>query len=172
LFSPQRLLCQKRGIFGKFEGNEHEFSLLLEGSPSIAVKYQRDSNLPVAMVLPIPQPQPTINLAGVLSEANQNLTAGQKLLLEWHGRFGHRNLASIQKLLHFFPFISQKFGAAAKFDIPLCSICEFAKSKRRPKHAQCTTITAERDGALKKYNLRAGAEVSVDHFESRLLGRT
>jgi hypothetical protein len=31
LCSPQRVLCQKRGIFGKFEGNEHEFSLLLNG---------------------------------------------------------------------------------------------------------------------------------------------
>jgi hypothetical protein len=79
LCSPQRALCQKRGIFGKFEGNEEEFSLLLEGSPPITIKYQRDSNLPVVMVLPGPQPQTTINLAGVLSEANQNLTAGQKL---------------------------------------------------------------------------------------------
>jgi hypothetical protein len=117
------------------------------------------------MVLPGPKTQHTINLAGVLSEENQNLTAGQKLLLEWHGRFGHRNFASIQKLLRFFPFTSQKFGAAAKCDIPRCSICEFAKSKRRPKHAQrTTTTTAERDGALKKDNVRAGAEVSVDHF--------
>jgi hypothetical protein len=124
------------------------------------------------MVLPGPQPQPTINLSGVLSEANQNLTAGQNLLLEWHGRFGHRNFASIQSLLRFFPFTSQKFGAAAKCDIPRCSICEFAKAKRRPKYAQRTTTTSERDGALKKDNLRAGAEVSVDHFESRLRGRT
>jgi hypothetical protein len=129
LCSPQRVLFQKRGIFGKFEGNEEEFSLLLEGSPPITVKYQRDSNLPVAMVLPGPQPQPTINMAGVLSEAHQSLTAGQKLLLEWHGRFGHRNFASIQRLLRLFPFTSQKFGAAAKCDIPRCSICEFAKAK-------------------------------------------
>jgi hypothetical protein len=79
--SPQRVLCQKRGIFGKFKGNGEKVSLLLELSPPITFKYQRDSNLPVAMVLPGPQPQPTINLDWVLSEANQNLTAGQKLLL-------------------------------------------------------------------------------------------
>jgi hypothetical protein len=144
----------------------------LEGSPPITVKYQRYSNIPVAMVPPGPQPQPTINLDGVLSEANQNLTAGKKLLLEWHGRFGHRNFASIQKLLRFSPFTSQKFDAAAKCDISRCPICEFAKSKRCPKNAQRTTTTAERDGSVKKDNLRAGAEVSVDHFESRLLGRT
>jgi hypothetical protein len=115
------------------------------------------------MVIPGPQPQHTIKLAGVLSEANQNLTAGQKLLFKWHGRFGHCNLTSIQKLLRFFPFTSQKFCAAAKCDIPRCYICEFAKSKRRPKHAQRTTTTTD---------LRAGAGVSVDHFESRLIGRT
>jgi hypothetical protein len=172
LCSPKRVLCQKRGICGKFEGNEQEFSLLFEGSPSITIKYQRESNLPVAMVLPGTHPQPTINLAGVLSEEIQNLTAGQKLLLEWHGRFGHRNFASIQKLLCVFPFTSKKIGAAAKYDIPRCSICEFAKAKRRPKHAQRTTTSAERDGALKKDNLCAGAEVSVNHFESRLRGRT
>jgi hypothetical protein len=124
------------------------------------------------MVLSGPRPQPTINLDGFLSEENQNLTAGQKLLLEWHGRFGHRNFAIIQKLLSLFPFTSQKFGAASKCDIPRCSICEFAKAKRRPKHAQRTTTTVERDGALKKDNLCAGAEVSVDHFERHLLGRT
>jgi hypothetical protein len=69
-------------------------------------------------------------------------------------------------------FYQSKISAAAKFDIPRCSICEFARAKRRPKHAQYTTTTAERDGALKKDNLRVGAEVSVDHFESRLRGRT
>jgi hypothetical protein len=34
------------------------------------------------------------------------------------------------------------------------------------------TIAVERDGALKSGNLKVGANISVDHFESRLLGRT
>jgi hypothetical protein len=106
LYSPKRVLCKKRGIFGKFEGNEDEFSLLLEGAPPITVKYQKTSNLPVAEVIPGPQSEPTLNLAGVMSEENQNLTAGQKPLLEWHARFGHRNFASIQRLMRFFPFTS------------------------------------------------------------------
>jgi hypothetical protein len=114
LCSPQRVLCKKRGIFGKFEGNEDAFSLLLEGAPPITVKYQKTSNLPVEEVLLGPQPEPTINLAGVMSEENQNLTTGQKLLLEWYARFGHQNFASIQRLMRFFPFTSQKLGAAAK----------------------------------------------------------
>jgi hypothetical protein len=34
------------------------------------------------------------------------------------------------------------------------------------------TKTTERDGALKTGNLKVGARVSLDHSESRLLGRT
>jgi hypothetical protein len=107
-----------------------------------------------------------------MSEENQNLTAGQKLLLEWHARFGHRNFASIQRLMRFFPFTSQKFGAAAKCDIPCCSVCEFAKAKRRPNQSQRTTKVPERDGALTKEHLIPGTQVSCDHFESRLRGCT
>jgi hypothetical protein len=81
LCSPQRVLCNKRGILGKFEGNGYEFILLFEGAPFITVKYQSTSNLPIAEVLLGPHPAPTINLAGVLLGENQNLTAGQKLLL-------------------------------------------------------------------------------------------
>jgi hypothetical protein len=172
LCNPQRVLCKKRGIFGKFEGNEDDFSLLLDGAPPITVQYQKTSNLPVAEVLPGPQPEPKLNLAGVMSEENQNLTAGQKLLLEWHARFGHRNFAIIQRLMRFFPFTSQEFGAAAKCDIPRCFVCEFAKEKRRPKQSQRTTKVPERDGALKKEHLSPGTQVSCDHFESRLRGRT
>jgi hypothetical protein len=62
-----------------------------------------------------------------MSEENQNLTAGYKLLLEWHERFGHRNFTSIQRLMRFFPFTSQRFGAAAKFDIPRCSFVTLPK---------------------------------------------
>jgi hypothetical protein len=80
--SPQRVLCKKRGIFGKFEGHEDAFSLPLEGAPPITVKYLKTFNLNVAEVIPGSKPEPTINLAGVMSEENQNLTGGQKRLLE------------------------------------------------------------------------------------------
>jgi hypothetical protein len=47
-----------------------------------------------------------------------------------------------------------------------------AKSKRRAKKPSLQTKTIKRDGALKTGNLKVGARVSLDHFESRLLGRT
>jgi hypothetical protein len=49
--------------------------------------------------------------------------------------------------------------------------CELAKSKRRSKKSSLQTKTVERDGALKTVNIKAGARVSLHHFESRLLGR-
>jgi hypothetical protein len=54
----------------------------------------------------------------------------------------------------------------------MCHTCEFAKAKRRVKKSSLQTKTTERDGALKTENLKVGARVSLDHFESRLLGRT
>jgi hypothetical protein len=54
-----------------------------------------------------------------------------------------------------------------------CEICEYAKARRRSRHHVTSTPNADRDGALKVNNLKPGSQVSaVDHFESRLLGRT
>jgi hypothetical protein len=54
----------------------------------------------------------------------------------------------------------------------MCHTCELVKAKRRSRKSSLQTKTAERDGALKTVNLKVGARVSLDHFESRLLGRT
>jgi hypothetical protein len=53
-----------------------------------------------------------------------------------------------------------------------CSTCEFAKGHRRARKAATAIPNDQRIGALKAENLKPGAQVSVDHFESRLLGRT
>ena len=110
----------------------------------------------------------------LLDEANQNMTAGQKLLLHWHHRFGHLNLPAVQRLLRAVPFLSAKFAAASKCDTASmrCEICEFAKGHRRSKRSITSASNPERDGALKVGHLKPGLQVSVDHFESRLLGRT
>jgi hypothetical protein len=115
--------------------------------------------------------EPSVNLT-ILEEENQNLTAGQKLALEWHYRFGHLNFHSLQYVLRNVPFVAARFGPATKCNPPKCAVCEFAKGKRRPKHAETQVKNPERDGALKATFLRPGSRVSVDHFESRLRGRT
>jgi hypothetical protein len=107
-----------------------------------------------------------------LIDENQNLTEGQKLLLEWHNRFGHLNLLRIQQVLRNVPFIANKYATTVRYDPPKCHTCQLEKAKRRPKKSSVQAITVERDVALKSGNLKVGANVSVDHFQSRLLRRT
>ena len=75
------------------------------------------------------------------------------------------------ELLHFF---LSKFAASSKCAIDglRCGICEYAKAHRRSRHHATTTPNDVQDGHIKKEHLRLGVEVSVDHFEARLLGRT
>jgi hypothetical protein len=110
----------------------------------------------------------------LLNSANQNLTGGQKLLLHWYSRFGHQNLASVQRILRAVPFHSMKFAAASKCDASTikCPTWEYAKAHCRSTKGVTHVLNAERIGGLKAEHLRPGIQVSVDHFESRLLGRT
>jgi hypothetical protein len=101
----------------------------------------------------------------ILEDSNQNRTAGQKLLLEWHYRFCHLNFQSLQHFLRRAPFVAKIFAAAVKYDYPKCEIYEQAKVKRRPKKDLTQTRNPERDGALKSDHLSPGLRVSVDHFE-------
>ena len=84
------------------------------------------------------------------------------------------NFPHVQWILRRFPFVAVKFHAASKCDINglKCEVCELAKARRRSKHSGKTTVNPERDGSLKSDHLRPGETVSVDHFESRLRGRT
>jgi hypothetical protein len=51
--------------------------------PVMPVPYNIRSSLPIAEALRGPEPEPTVNIS-FLEEDNQNLNAGQKLLLECH----------------------------------------------------------------------------------------
>ena len=53
-----------------------------------------------------------------------------------------------------------------------CTICEFAKGHRRVVKSVTHVPNEHAIGALKVEHLKPGAQVSVDHFGSRLLGRT
>jgi hypothetical protein len=112
-----------------------------------------------------------VNLT-ILDKENQNLTAGQKLLLGWHYKFGHLIFYSLQHVLRNVPFVAKRFGPDIKTDAPKCSVCEFAKAKCRPRKSERQTNIPERDGSINADHIRPGARVSVDHFESRLRGRT
>ena len=177
LISPQRLFNKNKGVTGKFEGDEDTFTLQFNGGHRLVVEYDDRNHLPIGYATVGDDLQPMINPQANLSlfdETNQNITAGHRLLLNWHGRFGHLNFPAVQRILRQFPFVSIKFAAAAKCDLTdfRCEICQYAKAHRRTTHGKRTQVNDERDGSLKAEHLGPGVRVSVDHFESRLLGRT
>jgi hypothetical protein len=88
-----------------------------------------------------------------LEDSNQNLTADQKLLLEWNYRYCHLNFQSLQYVLRRAPFVEKRFAAAVKCDAPKCESFELAKAKRLPKKALAQTRSPERYGALKADHL-------------------
>ena len=172
LLSPQRIFDKQNGQPGKFWGDEEAFYLEYKDKPMITIKYSSDSNLPIAHATTVTHDHSNqVNLT-LLDETNQNLTAGQKLLLEYHYRFGHTNMPLVQQILRSEGFPAGKYAAASKCQVPKCSICEFAKGHRRSTRGHIHTPTPTRDGNLKINDLRPGNTVSVDHFESRLKGRT
>ena len=172
LLSPQKIFDKQNGQHGKFWGDEDTFHLEYTGKPRITVNYSVESNLPIGYVSTQPDSQDNqVNLT-ILDEENQNLTAGQKLLLEYHYRFGHTNMPLVQQILRSEGFSAGKFAAASKCQVPKCSICEYAKAHRKPTRGQTHTPNPARDGHLKVNDLRPGSTISVDHFESRLKGRT
>ena len=117
---------------------------------------------------------PSLNLT-ITNDNNQNLSPAKRRLLNWHYRLGHRNLRDVQLILRSPPFGSEKFLSASRIsfeDRPMCEICQYAKAKRKNTHGKTTTIDLQSQGDLKKEHLRPGASVSVDHFESRIKGRT
>jgi hypothetical protein len=170
LLSPQKLFNKKKGTFGQYKGDEESFRLILNDNPSIYIPYDIISSLPIGCAKTGPDMHPQVNT--VLSIENQNMSDSQKLLLDWHKRFGHLNFARVQQVLRYIPFIANKSGDSTKCDPPMFHTCELAKAKRRANKSSLQTKTTERDEALKTGNLKVGARVSLDHFESRILCRT
>lgn len=146
LISPQRLFNAAKGIRGKFEGNEQAFHLAFDNCRILTLEYDERNHLPIGYasigsktsMRPI---NPQANLLLTSSDENQNLTAGQKLLLHWHYRFGHLNLPRVQHVLRNFPFQALKFTAASKCDVSnlKCDICQYAKNHRKPTQGSQST---------------------------------
>jgi hypothetical protein len=154
LLNPQRLFNKSKGVSGKFEGDEESFSLQFDGFHRLIVEYDVQNHLPIGYATIGGTSARGIiqqaNLA-LLDETNQDISAGHKLLMNWHGSFGHLNFPAAQRILRHFPFASDKFAADAKCDHTnfRCEICQFAKAHRRTTHGRLTHVNEERDGGLK-----------------------
>ena len=92
--------------------------------------------------------------------------------MNWNHHLGYKICASIQQLFRTKPFTSHKFEPAKKCELPRCEICEYTKAHRKPKRGKMSNTDPIAVGSLKARHLRPGSVISVDHFESRLKGRT
>ena len=171
LISPQRLFSAAKGTNGRFITSEDVSTLEFDDVGSITVPHDVNNHLPTAMCRNAADGAAAY-LAGVHDDENTNLTPSMKLLLFWHERFGHKHMARIQGYFRGFPFNSSKFLAASRCEIPMCTTCQYAKGHRKTTKGSVHKPNPETDGAIHDGNLRAGNLVSVDHFESRLKGRT
>jgi hypothetical protein len=172
LISPQRLFNAEEGINGRFIVDEHQAKLCFDKVGQLDIEYDSRSHLPVALGRNFDSGGAEANVS-LLSDENQNLTPAQKLLLHWHHRFGHKGFAAIQRLFRTeTPFKSEKFMRASRCTIPKCEICQYAKAHRKSTNGNVKAVNTKTDGVLKAGDLRPGATVSVDHFESRVKGRT
>ena len=132
------------------------------------VKYHHRNNLPTIQMWnshPQREPQAEAMEACVLKVNNMNLTPPQKELLRWHFRLCHQGFDSLQRLLRTGHLGNSPLTrAAAKCDIPTCSVCESAKAKHRHTATQKLHLVSSKTHALKRDQLYPGQRVSMDHF--------
>jgi len=173
LLSPQRLFQKSKGINGSFITTEDTAKLTIN-EETLLIPYHDRSFLPVRYAtndLFIKNEQVNVS---ILEDTNTNLTPSQKLLLRWHYRYGHKNIPFVQMLFRKLPqvFSGPKFTSASRCEIPLCEICQYAKAHKTKLNGKISKVHLPSDGVLKNNHLRAGDAISVDHFESRLRGRS
>ena len=96
-----------------------------------------------------------------------------------NGTSGHLNPISVQRIVYSHPFLAAKLSAAAKCDSSglKCALCKFAKVHGKSKLSKLMTPSMQSQlhptiGALTRNHMNPGMQVSVNHFESRLVGRT
>ena len=135
LLGPQRLFNHERGVGGKFEGNESTFKLIFDkGGPTLTILYNKHNQLPIRYAIAGQNVNPPINPQAnvlLLNDYNQNLTSGQKLLLQLHARFGHLNFRRVQSILHGFPFAVIKYSASASKKCDTATVLSVSMQKRK-----------------------------------------
>lgn len=197
LLSVQTLLLDARTVFRDtqwfhdlMESKQMPISLvtgdtmLLENlhpyQPSISIPVDFRTNLFLGMVYPrnfvitdVPD-SPLFNLTA-FDDQNANLSLVQKVLLEYHCRFGHVHLdvvrSILQRNLSPHPTVARKLRAASKADPCKCASCLFAKQTQRHKAGRTVHAVPESEMATKRDKLLPGERVFVDHFHCEEGGR-
>ena len=130
LISPQRLFNAAKGVVGRFLVEEVHTTLTFDGVGDIRIDYDTNNHLPTALGKNRVPGAVEVNLSGVLSDENFNLSPARKLLLHWHCRFGHKCMSRVQSIFSSAPFLSDKCLPASRCEPPLYEICKYAKNHR------------------------------------------
>ena len=169
LLSPQHYLQNSSNSTKQhFAITASHMEFVSEHRRKATIKYHHQNNLPTIQMWnshPQREAQPEAMEACVLNVNNMNLTPPQKELLRWHFCLCRQGFDSLQRLLQTWHLGNSTLThSAAKCDIPTCSMCEFAKAKRRPTATQELLPVSSKTHALKWDQLYPGQRVSMDNF--------
>lgn len=189
LFSPQKLFQEKSE--GSLLITSRIAELKLPEGDTLTFPFNSGSNLP--LMLPalkankigvlfedfqtLRDPVQTFNLLSVADETNQNLTAAQKELLQWHWRLGHCHFQWIQRLAArrteapTSPILQTRQQNVSACPNPICAACQLAKQNRRGPRTVTHHQLPGRDMALRQGDLMPGDTISIDQYMSTVRGR-
>jgi hypothetical protein len=157
--------CDENGSYFQFSnkvgGGRITFDLNLHGNLPVAIAYHQRHN----------SSQKKARVYSVLGKQNINLTRPQQELLKIHFCLGHWNLQWIQGLIRKGILKCSDPRTSKPEAICQCAACNFAKQTKRPEGTVKHSIRREKDGNLKKNQLRVGGMVSTDQYVSSVPGR-
>ena len=142
-----------------------------DGLPDPIINYDSRCKLPIDIANNCQKDDThKINLC-IIDEEHQNLIPYQKPLMHWHHRFGHKT--TLQLSNYFVRNLLRDIYLNQQEDVNYL-IVQYVNVLRltrnlRDKMLTVDPITGE---SLKTGHLTPGSGVSVDHFASRLKGRT
>jgi Reverse transcriptase (RNA-dependent DNA polymerase) len=157
--------------------NGRSFIFKWEDGETLTVPFQGHNNLPTTLI--VNEQGVQANAAAihncVTQEANQNLSAAQKELLQWHFKSAHKDMEAIKLVLASGALASSEgqkalHRAASKCPTPKCASCQYSK-QRATSTPGSTSRPDGSAGNLSKGDLFPGERVSVDHFVCGTEGR-
>lgn len=176
LLSPQSFLSRQ----GKTSDNSSHFRVYhnraewhRDGAKVLTMDYD-SSYLPRLVMFSKGQSVATLNaFTSVLHSTNSNLTALQKLWMQWHIKLGHLSFSHVQTLgiAGYLDKLGLGLRHSKIMDQPVCTACQYGKQTRRPDETTTTSKRSDHQGNLLVNQLTPGDRIFVDHLESRTRGR-
>lgn len=183
-------LLSTTSVLQTYEGEKIELEAdkaTLSGIPTdptrgtVIARVNPKNNLPITLAYRYDDTETAVDalssMVTVVEQENANLSEPEKELLRWHYRLGHLGFKRIQFLMRSGVLSRSEANrklhtAASKLtDVPKCAACQFGKQCRRPSPGKTSSVVRDKEGALKKDDLRVGQCISVDHFVCSTPGR-